>query len=267
MARRWSTEEEFQYKKEMVDLYCKKNLSIKEIATLLQISQASVFVRLKRLGIKSAPEKKKGYLNKRSDIKIPKRYSSWLAEMFGILLGDGHISEFQVIVSLGSKESEYASYVSDLMKHLFGGAPKIGIRGTSFNGKKYRDVYLGSTQLVTWLKAGGLVQNKVQSQVGVPIWILSNRSFIKAFLRGFFDTDGSVYRLKYGLQISFTNRSKPILLALQSMLEALEYKPSQISSNKVYLTDRVDLQRFFREIKPKNSKHVSRFTEFNASVV
>lgn len=84
---------------------------------------------------------------------------------------------------------------------------------------------------------------------------------MKSFLRGFFDTDGSVYKLKFGVQMSFCNRSLPILKSLQLMLKKLEYNPSDISLYNMYLTRRGDIERFFKEIKPANPKHVSRYLE------
>lgn len=89
---------------------------------------------------------------------------------------------------------------------------------------------------------------------------------MQSFVRGFFDTDGSVYKLKYGIQISFTNYSKPLLESLQSVLIKLGYNPSRISVNKVYLTQVKDVERFFREICPKNQKHLRRFIEFKTRV-
>ena len=85
---------------------------------------------------------------------------------------------------------------------------------------------------------------------------------MKAFLRGFFDTDGSVYKLKFGIQLSFTNKSMPLLTALQKALFELQYKPSEISSWKIYLTRKEDIKRFFSEIKPQNKKHLDRFKSF-----
>lgn len=267
MAKRWTKRQEKIARKQLEYLYITKNLSIKDISLILNLSQSGVFTRLKRLKILTIPEKKIHYLNKRVDIIIPQIYSSELAEFFGIMLGDGHISRFQVIVSLGTKEEVYAKYVSKIMKGLFGGVPKISMRKSDYKQKKYRDVYLGSIEIVSWLKKEGLVNNKVQSQVDVPKWIMKKKSFMMAFLRGFFDTDGSIYKLRYGIQVSFTNRSKPILISLQSMLRVLEYSPSAVSIHKIYITKREDVERFFREIKPKNIKHQERFEKFNASVV
>jgi len=256
MAKRWMEKEERKYHSELFHLYVKQNKSLFEVSKILGISESTVFKRLARLGIKTQPSLKKNYLKKRTDIKIPNKYSEDLAEFFGIMLGDGHISHFQVVVSLGSKEEKYAKYVQLLVKKVFQTDVKISLRSGG-----YKDVYLGSVDITSWLLKQGLVYNKVKSQVGVPSWILSKDRFMKRFLRGFFDTDGSVYKLKYGIQISFCNRSLPILKSLQLMLKKLEYNPSRISLYNMYLTRKEDVERFFKEINPSNPKHISRYLE------
>lgn len=260
MASKWTIKEELKHKSELNRLYVVQNKSLREVAKILGIKEQTVYSRLCRLGIKTQPERKKNYLKKRFDIKIPKSYTSDLAEFFGIMLGDGHISHFQTVVSLGTKEEEYAFYVKNLIKKIFGAFPKISIRKT-----EYRDVYLGSTEVTKWLKREGLVSNKVLLQVGIPKWIRSKNIFMERFIRGFFDTDGSVYGLKFGMQISFTNYSRPILESLHSMLFALGYKPSEISSNKIYLTRVSDVKRFFRKMCPKNQKHQKRFRDLSST--
>lgn len=180
-----------------------------------------------------------------------------MAEFFGIMFGDGNLTHFQVQVCLGNKELEYAEYVQKLLTKIFKTNARIAVRSTG-----YRDIYFGSTIVTTWLKKEGLVFNKVKSQVDVPEWIFSKKEYMTRFLRGFFDTDGSVYKLRFGIQVSLTNHSFPILLSLHTMFCALGYSPSEISTYRIYLTRVKDVKRFFREIKPKNQKHTRRFEEF-----
>lgn len=260
MARRWTVEEEKMYRKQLFDLYVIHNKTIKEIGAILHIAEQTVFQRLQRLNIPSTPFTKQNYLRKRKNIVFPVR-SKALAEFFGIMLGDGHLSPTQVIVTLGTKEEAYTLYVVELIQKLFSTYAKIGVRKSG-----YRDVYLGSTELANWLRQEGLVAHKVKSQVDVPQWIFEKQEYMMAFARGFFDTDGSVYRLTFGIQISFTNKSTPLLVSLQSMLKKLGYKPSKVGTVRVYLTRISDVWRFFEEIKPKNQKHVRRFDEFTARV-
>lgn len=257
MARRWTKEEELKYRKELINLYGVQNKSIGEIAPLLGLRESSVFDRMQRLGIKTSKQLKTKYLNKRTDVVIPKR-SPKLAEFFGVMLGDGHVSRYQTMVTLGTKELEYVEYVQSMMHYLFSVHATICVKKSG-----YRDVYIGSTQITSWLLDQGLVHNKVAAQVNVPLWIYTRRAYMQSFIRGFFDTDGSVYKLRFGTQISLTNKSLPLLKSLREMLITLGYKASEMSSYRVYLTRKTDLDRFFREIRPANSKHLRRYKKFS----
>ena len=262
MPRKWTTEESEKYKKELENLYIKENKTISEISKLLGISEKTVFKRLCRLDIETIPHKKDNFRNKRNDIKIPNGRSEDLAEIFGILLGDGHISKSQVLITLGSKEKSYCEYVQNLFEKVFKVRPKHSVRAGG-----YYDLYIGSVELVKWFIKNGMVHHKVKSQVNCPQWIKENKKYSKRFVRGFFDTDGSVYKLKFGIQISFTNASFPLLQSAKDMLLYLEYKPSMISSQKVFLTKMENLDKFFIEINPKNQKHIDRFYTFKKQCV
>lgn len=255
MARRWTIAEEQEKYLELHKLYVKENRTLAEVSNFLGLAQATIFQRMMRLGISSTPERKVTYIaRKRDDIRIQKKYTKDLAEFFGIMLGDGKLSYYQIVVTLGTKELAYAEYVVGLIEKLFSVKPKIGIRK---NG--YKDVYLGSVDLTAWLQKEGLVYNKVLAQVDAPQWIFSSSEYINGFLRGFFDTDGSVYKLRFGVQLSFNNKSLPLLNAIYKMLHAVGYHPSKIGGFKIYITKRQDVKRFFEEIQPANIKHVKRF--------
>lgn len=256
MARRWTKDEEDTYRKELHSLYVTQNKSIGDIGKELNIPYQTVFDRMRRLGIETTPEKKLKYQNRRDDVRLPKQ-SVRLAEFLGIMLGDGHVSHFQAIVTLGTKELEYVQYVQALMEELFKVKATISVKKSG-----YRDVYIGSTLITKWLKDQGLVQNKVAAQVGVPAWIMTDTKYMRAFARGFFDTDGSVYNLRFGVQISLTNKSAPLLLALQDMLRKLGYTVSEASAYRVYITKREDVKRFFKDVAPANLKHRRRFDNF-----
>jgi len=258
MPSKWTPVEERLKFSELHQLYVVKNKTIGEVGRILGIAEQTVFQRMKRLGITSTPERKETYIaKKRLDIVIPKTYSNALAEFFGIMLGDGKLSYYQVVVTLGTKELAYAEYICSLIHKIFGVPPKIGFRKNGF-----KDVYIGSVDLTAWLRKEGLVYNKVKSQVGVPRWIYRRHDFMQNFLRGFFDTDGSVYKLRFGIQLSFTNKSLPLLQAVYTVLQKLGYCTSHISGFRIYITQRDDVLRFFKEIKPSNPKHKERFKTF-----
>jgi len=250
MPKKWSKHEKHKKYNELYGLYVSRNKTIGEIANILGIAEQTVFKRMKKLGIRSAPELKKTYIARvRKDIKIPKHHSGALAEFMGIMLGDGHLSLYQIIITLGPKELTYAEYIVKLVQGVFGAKPKVGFRKTGA-----MDVYLGSVALTKWLKSEGLVQNKVMLQVAVPKWIFNKKEYMRYFLKGFFDTDGSVYKLRFGIQISFTNKSLPLLRSIHRMLLRLGYRPSFISGYRVFITRQKSIIKFFKEIRPANPK-------------
>ena len=257
MARRWNETEEQNYKQQLIELYDKENKTIAEIGLLLNIAESTVFDRLKRLDIATNPKNKTSYCNRSRTVIVPSKRSAKLAEFYGIMLGDGHISRFQIVVTLGTKELNYVEYVASLMNELFEAKPTILVRKDG-----YRDVYFGSVDLIRYLKTDGFVTNKVKYQVDIPRWIFEKTEWMNSFVRGFFDTDGSVYQLRFGIQVSFTNKSARLLISLHKMLIALGYNPSAISADRIYLTKRKNLERFFSEVKPANMKHCRRYQYF-----
>lgn len=254
MAQSWTKAQKQEKFLELQRFYVKESRPISEVGKILGIAEQTVFQRLRYFGIPSNPNFKR-----RQDVVLPKSYTPDLAEFFGVMLGDGNLSRFQVQVTLGTKELSYAEGIVNLIYKIFGAKPKISIRSTG-----YKTVYLGSVAITNWLRREGLVHNKVAAQVDCPKWVFGQRIFMERFLRGFFDTDGSIYRLRWGMQIAFNNESIPLLKSTRNMLLYLGYTPSQISGYKLYLTRKEGVQRFFRDIQPRNPKHRQRFLDFSS---
>lgn len=258
MAKRWSIQKEKIITRELKLLYVTQNKSLKEVSQLLKMSEAGVYGRLIRCGIPINRAGKPGFNNSYNGLIDIPPYSERLAEFIGILLGDGSLNYYQVTVTLGTKELNYALFISSLMDEIFDVQSRILISRRT----NYRVVYFGSRKIVLWLLDMGLAYNKVVAQVAIPSWCFNNIDYMKAALRGLIDTDGSIYALRSGAQISLTNRSIPLLKGAQAMLQYLGYSPSRISCYKIYLTKKADLLRYFNEIGFHNQKHIQRFSTF-----
>lgn len=254
MPVRWTTKEETQKRKELEKLYVRQNKTIFEVGEILELDFRTVYDRLKRLKIPTCPERKSKFCNIRKDIKIPKRYSEKLAEFTGIMVGDGHISPTQLVVTVNKNETDYLEYLKELIKSLF----NVEAHKIEKKNKGAIDIYIGSTELVRLFLQMGLAMNKVREQVDVPSWIKTKKIYAERFLRGFFDTDGSIYKLRFGIQISYKSASAPLLNSTRELLIGLGYRPSKITWQTLYLTRNRDLRRFFTEIRPTNKKHIDR---------
>lgn len=251
MPKTWTIELLTKNRFILTNLYVKQNLTISEIGIILELNPSTIYDRLKKCGIEITRNRKPGFNNQRTDIQLP-RYNEQLSEFIGILLGDGNITKTQVVVTLGLKES-FHNYVASLISTLFQINPKV-----LFRKNNYIEVYFGSISTVRWLKKMGLAHNKVKAQVSIPRWCFRTKALQRACLRGLFDTDGSIYKLRSGVQMSLTNKSQPLLKDAKSMLEYLGYSPSRISANKIYLTKKADIQGYIDEIGFKNPKHKER---------
>lgn len=149
--------------------------------------------------------------------------------------------------------------LQDLLERLFHFRPRV----TAVRYGSTVDLYMTSAYFVRELRRIGLYSsNKVRDQVGIPDWIFSAPEHQKRFLRGFFDTDGSIYRLKHfnAVQMSFSNLSVPLLEGTRQLLLGLAYHPSRVSGHSVYLTRREDIKthsgnRFWKcETRGKSTK-------------
>lgn len=103
-----------------------------------------------------------------------------LAEMFGIILGDGRIrwdpigSHYQLDVILNwVDEKEYVLYVKNLLIYIFHTYPKFS-RQLNDDGSVGKGIYLTiySKKIVEELISLGLIPgNKVENQIKIPKWI------------------------------------------------------------------------------------------------
>lgn len=207
------------------------------------------------------------------EIKIPAK-SNELAEFIGIMLGDGNVQSFvrskkiatYMVRVAGNRTDEYGYitvYVADLIRSLFGVQPKLE--------KVYANrlsLVVHSKSLVAYFTSQGLKPgNKIDNQVTIPEWIFQNKEFLKACVRGLIDTDGSIYMAGKWPQICFKNHNLYLLRDFRKALISLGYYASKVTWNKVYISRKSDIQKFYKEIGFSNSKNTRRYLEFFSPVV
>lgn len=206
-------------------------------------------------------------------IRTPER-SEKLAELIGIILGDGNINYYKKGKKIGvyqvniagdkNLDKEYhLNYISILFEELFGVKPKEKLPKDS-NG---RHIVVSSKQLVNFFISNGLNHgNKIKNQVTIPSWIKEKDSYLKACLRGLFDTDGSVYKLtnQNSHQICFTNYNNTLLKDVRKGLLSLGIGVSEITKGKdIVITKKSELRKFLNEVGFKNSRHLNKVKIWN----
>ena len=200
----------------------------------------------------------------RKKFKTP-LFSEELAELIGIILGDGALNNAQLRITLSRiVDKKYAIWVRTLIGKIIGEVPSWGER----KNDNTIELTLSGVGLVEVLEKLGLIRgNKVRNQVGFPQWILKERRYRIACIRGLFDTDGGFYfhhhykwkdKRPY-LGWSFTNFSIPILKEFQSTLNLLGLNPKNIDNKKLYMYSIKDLSKYMDIVGTHNPKNVEKY--------
>lgn len=194
---------------------------------------------------------------------LPKK-SIYLAEVVGIILGDGGITDNQLKITLNKiTDFEYAKYVRKLFKSVFCEQPAW------YEPKKEIVVNLciSGLNLVNVLAKLGLNKgDKVKRQVDFPEWIWRNIDYQKVCVRGLMDTDGCAYfhyhqtkGLKYrNFGLVYTSHSVPLLTSVSRVLTRLKIKHTK-RSESVSIYDLEDIKKYFKIVGSSNKKHTDKF--------
>ncbi len=195
-------------------------------------------------------------LNNKKSVILPTKYSIELAEFFGILLGDGSVTKYYTRVYLNLvADNGYEKVIILLIKKLF---PNIKLCIMERPKRGTREIQISSTEVSNYFKKIGF-SPEVRS---IPSWIIENPLFIKATIRGLFDTEGSISFKKFVgkngtyiyKQLTFTNKNKPLLDFIQNSLQNLNYTPTKNATRNIYISNRKDIERYFKEIGTSNPK-------------
>ncbi len=191
-----------------------------------------------------------------------------LAELLGIIMGDGGITRYQVTVSLHHKNDlAYSKFVIALMKNLFEIRPSI----YHYPKKSIYNIVISRSELIEYLRLLGLpIGNKIKQQFDIPQWIKEKKNFRIACVRGLFDTDGSVFTHRYKVRgkyyaykkLCFTSASAPLT---NSVLQILKYDvritPRLTKNGRDVRIDNIsDVKQYFSMVGSHNPKHLKRYS-------
>ena len=207
---------------------------------------------------------------KNKEVNQKMKINEELAELIGIILGDGHMhTKHNLFTIVGSLEDYYyyQDYVMPLFEKISGKIPSIRKR----NDRNAYYLMLTSKDLMSYLtnKIGMTRGSKINASI--PKIIFSNKKFARAFLRGIFDTDGC---LKFSKQTKKINYYPRVQIALQKSHLATEigtllklvgfsygsWEDSRFNGAIYYnISGKKNTEKWIKEISPSNPVHISKF--------
>jgi intein/homing endonuclease len=197
-----------------------------------------------------------------------------LAELFGIISGDGYIIDrgrvHRIDITLNlTEDSQYVGYVSEMIKRLFNLKPVVKAR----NGEHTFNVIVCSKGISNFLISMGLPNGEKKNNMRIPKWIIKNKGFIRSFLRGLMDTDGSLFFAKRGTYktnsypvIEFKLADKNFVNDITESLKLLGFSSVLKSKDnwyKIQLNGRIKVERWAEEIGFENLNSITRYIIWN----
>ena len=204
----------------------------------------------------------------------PLRKNTALAEFMGILFGDGHVGKYQTVISLDSQtDKEYAKYICDLIQKYF----KIKVNIRKRKDARAVDIYISSVSFCNLMVQYGMISgNKIKGDFRIPHWINKSKTYQTWFLRGLFDTDGSIYqdfriikeRRYHGVGLLWSSASESLRKDILRLLSDRNMGPTggKGKHRSIYLRKKANIIKYFKEIGTSNPKHSERYNRFIGEV-
>lgn len=200
------------------------------------------------------------------NIKKP-RINKDLAEFFGIMIGDGGMSKYQLNISLNYKtDKNYIIFVKSLIKKVFKVDPAIHRR----QKQSLDNIVISRIQLVKFCNALGLkTGNKLKQNLDIPEWIKKNKEFAIVCVRGIMDTDGCVFNECHKIKnkkycyprLSLVSASSSLRISVFKILKDLQLNPAIRNNRSVQIENKEDIKKYFKIIGTNNDKHKIRFNK------
>ncbi|MDO8620136.1 MAG: LAGLIDADG family homing endonuclease [bacterium] len=169
-----------------------------------------------------------------------------LAELIGVVLGDGHIRRFprteELSIFSNSNNPGFISRYARLMERIFDKKPAL----TKHQGNCTR---IRLYQKEVHSRLGVPYSPRGKLHIRVPRWILNNEKYIVRYLRGLYEAEGShcVHLPTGTYKLFFSNRNQSMLNNVFRLLRKLGFHPHKSKNHyNVQLSKKVEV---FKAIK------------------
>ncbi len=165
-----------------------------------------------------------------------------LAELIGVVLGDGHIAAFprteRLLIFSNSNNTGFVTRYTELVQKFFEKEPYV----YKISGSNCIRISLYQKHISERL---GIPSGaRKHARLVVPTWILRNKEFIKRYLRGLYEAEGShsIHLPTYTYKFSFSNSNQSLLKNVVKLLKVLGLSP-HFDSLRVQISKKNEVER------------------------
>lgn len=204
-----------------------------------------------------------------------------LAEETGIHIGDGMMNHYPMcrlyyIKYVGNLEemNSYGKHIIHLLKKVYN--PKhirIGVE----NGANYYYVNINSKEILEFKKNVLGLPLGPKNNISIPLQILNNSNLFISFLRGLFDTDGTLWfenkkkRKHCYPKIKIELKSKNTIMQCSTKLKELGFNISvsfdlvqrknsgRFKTNRLVISGVKNMEKWWNLIGSRNIKHITKY--------
>lgn len=154
-----------------------------------------------------------------------------LAELIGMVLGDGHIEKFlrteRLYITSNSEDEELIKRYGKFVKDFFGKDPVF------MKVKNSNCVVISLYEKFISKRLGIPHGARKNLDFKLPKWIKKNKKYLIRFLRGLYEAEGSfcVHKPTSTYKLFFANRNNSLLNIVFNSLEELEFHPHKSKYN------------------------------------
>ncbi len=166
-----------------------------------------------------------------------------LAELIGVILGDGHIEKFPrtecLTIASNANNPGFVERYAGFLSKLFDAKPT-----KSYNNRNKSCIRIRIYQKKISERLNIPAGNRTRKNLKIPAWVLENKEYLRRYLRGLYEAEGSfcIHKPTYTYKFLFSNRNKSLLKNVYKALRVLGFHPHK-SPDKIQVSRKKEVYK------------------------
>src|SRR3989344_9254908 len=179
---------------------------------------------------------------------LPLKHNGDLAELMGVVLGDGHIRAYprteELSIFSNSNNPGFVKRYSVLVENIFNKKPTIN------QHSKVNCIRIRIYQKYISNRLGVPFSPRANLKIQIPSWIISNKKYIVRYLRGLYEAEGSysVHKPTYTYKVRFSNSNISMLENVSKLVTKIGFHPHR-SKKMIQLSKKNEVLKFLKLIQ------------------